>query len=221
VDPNQSNLGIIKSWLHQDQGEATISKRWFDAVIAENPSLLDQLATSPAGTRIATREDFNEWARRNGYGSHDANWNVIQNLVHGQPFFAHQLEVSIKGGHVHLAKASESEKAEVAQQRETQHVEQENARRVQLPTHELKKLAAQELAEAHQQAENASIERQIEYREMLDQQHGFPELPRVAQDGRVLDSKFFQSLPAVDFRRWMKNYGAAQLTARINEPQGA
>jgi hypothetical protein len=82
-------------------------------------------------------------------------------------------------------------------------------------------MARDELIVAQQAAENAAVQKQIEYREYLDSQHGFPELPRIAADGRTLDSKYFRSIPAAEFHRWVKNYGFAQLTKRINEVQGA
>jgi len=220
----QANRNIISGWVDEVRDEK-LSPEWFANVIAENPKLIAQITTQSADvldpkkrkeaeyiTTLRDRDVFNETARKlELYGITEANWGLVHSTL-GPDLNEFRIQQAVRSGTVRLSPPTP---AEIQEWRQSKLEERQN-----FLTHadhaELKRVAKQETEQRRVDAQREHVQQQIQVREQLDAQQGYPALPDTNAAGVKLDATFLKNLDGPTLKNFMRKYGAANVTARIN-----
>ena len=152
-------------------------------------------------------KDYGLWAVS------EANFGVLLARV-GSPFNAYQAKLQVEAGQALVFPPSEQDLAAWAQEKQEVHTRY----LVNLAEHDpdkLRKTARFESEQRRAEAIRTEDRRQIEHRKKLDRQLGFPILPETNSDGVPLNSKFFVRATAETLKKYIRMFGASQITDAI------
>jgi DnaJ-domain-containing protein 1 len=177
-----------------------------------DPKKVKQAATAQAEQDRAT---FSKAAREIGLSDNEANFRLVREVL-GSGFTSYAVSQAVDSGAVRLAATSpvelEAYRQEYAEHRQDWLVNQASPA-------ELREAANRESEQLRTQAQRQQVAAQIEAREQLDAQQGYPALPTETSDGVKLDGLFFKRLADIDikkFKQYCTRYGFAAITARLN-----
>jgi hypothetical protein len=222
---NQANRAAIEGWLHPHE---SLTQAVFAKAIADTPRLMSQLVVTSSDSldpkkqrQAATaqadqdKQVFQAFVRANGFSENEANWSLTRSVL-GSGFNQYQLEQAVTSNGLRLARASQQELAQYSQ--DAAEARQDYLKNQASPA-ELREAANRESEQLRIQAQRQQVEAQVQAREQLDAQQGYPALPTETSDGVKLDSLFFKRLADTDikkFKQYCTRYGFAAITARLN-----
>ena len=160
------------------------------------------------------RRVFETAAKKYGWAINEAQFDVCRRAV-GYGFTEYDLVEAVNAGKLSMAAATPAQLAQYAQERAEQR--QDYLLNDASPA-ELRRAAVQETQQRRAEAARQHDQAQIKHREELDARVGYPALPlENLQTGEKLDSRFFVGCSNDTMRKYIRKYGAAQITKAVRE----
>ncbi len=157
-------------------------------------------------------ETLQKFCRENQLESNTAALNLLRQEF-GAGFNSVQVGNALQAGLISLGRASDEQIAQWAQE----DAEERQNYLINVASHaELKQVAKHETEQRRIEAQRQQVEQQIQAREQMDAQQGYPALPTETSDGTKIDARFLKQLSGSEFRKYMHRFGAANVTARLN-----
>lgn len=161
------------------------------------------------------RGNFVLAAKKFGFATIEANFVLLRSVL-GEGFSVEGVGYAVTGGQLSGLAAASS--AELEQVRHEQEAENLKYLKTQASPAELRAVAQQQNVEHRAQMQREFQESQVQAREALDAQIGYPLLPATKENGEPLDSGFFKRLSNTDlviFKNFVRKYGASAITRRL------
>ncbi len=152
---------------------------------------------------------FQIFVRANGFSENEANWSLTKSVL-GSGFDQYSLEQAVTSNALRLARASQEELAQYAQ--DAAEVRQEYLR--QATPQQLKQAARTETEQRRAAAVQQQADQQLQAAVERDAVMGFPSLPETWQ-GQKLDAGFIRKCDVATQKLLSKRFGSAALDLRL------